>query len=150
MRGCTPLRHASGITTWESLVHTLKVKVFVAQSCLTLCDPMGCSLPGSSVYGILQARILEWDSHSLLQEIFPIQKSNPGLLYCRQILYHLSHPRSQFTLCWVTNSIPAVSQVWGLCPAMNTDLMYTVSITTPGCKPGGFSFNSLTPPVPFN
>ena len=32
----------------------------VAQSCLTLCDPMDCSLPGSSVYGILQARILEW------------------------------------------------------------------------------------------
>ena len=31
-----------------------------AQSCLTLCDPMDCSLPGSSVHGILQARILEW------------------------------------------------------------------------------------------
>ena len=38
----------------------LKVKVLVTQSCLTLCDPMGCSLPGSSVHGILQARILEW------------------------------------------------------------------------------------------
>ena len=32
----------------------------VTQSCLTLCDPMDCSLPGSSVHGILQARILEW------------------------------------------------------------------------------------------
>ena len=32
----------------------------VAQSCLILCDPMDCSLPGSSVHGILQARILEW------------------------------------------------------------------------------------------
>jgi len=31
-----------------------------AQSCLTLCDPMECSPPGSSVHGILQARILEW------------------------------------------------------------------------------------------
>ena len=30
------------------------------QSCLTLCDPMDCSPPGSSVHGILQARILEW------------------------------------------------------------------------------------------
>ena len=38
----------------------LKVKVFVIQSCLTLCDPMHCSPPGSSVHGILQARILEW------------------------------------------------------------------------------------------
>ena len=32
----------------------------VAQSCPTLCDPMDCSLPGFSVHGILQARILEW------------------------------------------------------------------------------------------
>ena len=30
------------------------------QLCPTLCDPMGCSLPGSSVHGILEARILEW------------------------------------------------------------------------------------------
>ena len=34
--------------------------VLVAQSCLTLCDPMDCSPPGSSVHGILQARTLEW------------------------------------------------------------------------------------------
>ena len=32
----------------------------VAQSCLTLCDPMDCSLPGSSIHGIFQARVLEW------------------------------------------------------------------------------------------
>ena len=32
----------------------------VAQPCLILCDPMNCSPPGSSVHGILQARILEW------------------------------------------------------------------------------------------
>ena len=32
----------------------------VAESCLTLCDPVDCSLQGSSVHGILQARILEW------------------------------------------------------------------------------------------
>ena len=32
----------------------------VAQPCLTLCYPMNCSPPGSSVYGILQARIVEW------------------------------------------------------------------------------------------
>ena len=34
----------------------------VAQLCLTLCDPMDCSLPGSSVHGIFQARVLEWDA----------------------------------------------------------------------------------------
>ena len=32
----------------------------VAQSCPTLCDPMDCSLSGSSVHGIFQARVLEW------------------------------------------------------------------------------------------
>ena len=32
----------------------------VTQSCLTLCNPMDCSLPGSSVHGIFQARVLEW------------------------------------------------------------------------------------------
>ena len=34
----------------------------VAQSCLTLSDPMDCSLPGSSIHGIFQARVLEWVS----------------------------------------------------------------------------------------
>ena len=37
-----------------------KVKVLVAQSCPTLCNPMDCSPPGSSVHGILQARRQEW------------------------------------------------------------------------------------------
>ena len=37
----------------------------VAQSCPTLCNPMDCSLPGSSVHGIFQARILEWVAISL-------------------------------------------------------------------------------------
>ena len=44
------------------LLQCMKVKSEseVAQSCLTLSDPMGCSLPGSSIHGILQARGLEW------------------------------------------------------------------------------------------
>ena len=41
-------------------VTCLKVKTLVTQSRLTLCDPMCCSPPGSSVNGILQERILEW------------------------------------------------------------------------------------------
>ena len=44
-----------------SVSSTVKeVKVLVVQSCLTLCEPVDCSPPGSSVHGILQARILEW------------------------------------------------------------------------------------------
>ena len=44
------------------LLQCMKVKSEseVAQSCLTLSDPMECSLPGSSVHGIFQARVLEW------------------------------------------------------------------------------------------
>ena len=41
-----------------SSMHEVKVKV--AQCCPTLCDPMDCSLPGSSAHGVLQARILDW------------------------------------------------------------------------------------------
>ena len=55
---------ASGgkVSTYEFGVATTTqtMRVLVAQSCLTLCDPMDCGLPGSSVYGILQARILGW------------------------------------------------------------------------------------------
>ena len=40
----------------------------VVQSCLTLCDPLDCSLPGSSVHGILQARILKWIAISFFRE----------------------------------------------------------------------------------
>ena len=52
----------------------------VAQPCPILCDPEDCSPPGSSVHGILQARILEWVCHVLLQGIFRTQESNPYLL----------------------------------------------------------------------
>ena len=47
----------------------------VAKLCLTLCNPMGYSLPGSSVHGILQARILGVGCHALLQRNLP----NPGI-----------------------------------------------------------------------
>ena len=51
------------IHKWYSILISLKknpVCVLVAQLCSTLCDSMDCSLPGSSVHGILQARTLEW------------------------------------------------------------------------------------------
>ena len=50
------------------------VKLLVAQSCLTLCDPMDCSPPGSSVHGILQARVLGWVAIS-----FSRKYPNPGV-----------------------------------------------------------------------
>ena len=51
------------------------------------CDPLDCSLPGFSVHGILQARILEWVAISFSRGIFPTQGLNPGLLHYRQILH---------------------------------------------------------------
>ena len=62
--------------------------------CLTLCDPMDCSPPGSSIHGILQARILEWVAIFLVQGIFPTQGSNPSLPHCRQMLCWLSYQGS--------------------------------------------------------
>ena len=52
---------ASGpITSWQIDGETRDIDIEVAQSCPTLCDPMDCSLLGSSVHGIFQARVVEW------------------------------------------------------------------------------------------
>ena len=48
---------------------TVKRESEVAQSCLTPSNPMDCSLPGSSVHGIFQARVLEWDAIAFSEEI---------------------------------------------------------------------------------
>ena len=61
----------------------------VVQSCLTLCNTMDYT-----VHEILQARILEWVAFLFSRGIFPTQGWNPGLLYCRWILYQLSHNES--------------------------------------------------------
>ena len=66
------------------LSHTMHAKSL--QSCPVLWDPMYCGLPGSSAHEILQARI-----YAFLQGIFGTHRSNPALLHCRQILYHLSY-----------------------------------------------------------
>ena len=67
--------------------------MLIAQFCSTLCNPMDYSPPGSSVHGILQARILE-GCHAFFQGIFPTQGLYPGLLHYRRILYCLSHQGS--------------------------------------------------------
>ena len=63
----------------------------VAQSCLTLCNPMNCSLPRFSIHGIFPGNNTGVGCHFLLQGIFLTQGLNPGLLHCRQMLYCLSH-----------------------------------------------------------
>ena len=62
-----------------------------AHSCQTLCVPMDCSPPGSSLYGDSPGKNTVVGCHAFLQGIFPTQRLNLGLLHCRQILYHLSY-----------------------------------------------------------
>ena len=73
----------------------------VTQSSLTLCGAMDCSQPGFSLHGDSPGKNTGVGCHALLKGIFPIQGSNPGLLHCRQILYHLSHQGSPRILEWV-------------------------------------------------
>ena len=54
----------------------------VAQSCLTLGDPMDCSLPGSSVHGIFQARALEWGAIAFSYSI---------LIWCKTFISHFPY-----------------------------------------------------------
>ena len=100
--------HASLLTLKSCSSHLsfLSECILVVQLCLTLCDLMDCSMPGSSVHGILQARILELVAIPLLQEIFPTQGSNPGLpAVCRQILYHINHQENPFLVKWLLNKL---------------------------------------------
>ena len=66
----------------------------VPQSRLTLCNPMDCSPPGSSVHEDSPGTNTEMGCHALLQEIFPTLELNWGLPHCRQILYLLSYQGS--------------------------------------------------------
>ena len=55
---------------WQDILKVMKEKSEseVAQSCPTFSDPMDCSLPGSSVHGIFQARVLEWGAIAFSKE----------------------------------------------------------------------------------
>ena len=60
------------------LLQCMKVKSEseVAQSCLTLSDPMDCSLPGSSIHGTFQARVLEWDAIAFSEKMLTTWKES--------------------------------------------------------------------------
>ena len=90
---CIP-RHLLPKISCRLMMIKMMVKVLVAEWYTALCNPMDCK----------PIRLLcPWNSpgkntgvvcHSILQEILLTQGSNLGLPYCRQILYHLSHPGS--------------------------------------------------------
>ena len=85
----------SHITICVLFLQVLSKWVWVARSCLTLCDDMDCSLPGSSVHGIFQTRIFEWVAMPSSRGSSKTSGSNPGLLHCKHILFSLSHQRSK-------------------------------------------------------
>ena len=60
--------HWSGLP-FPSLMHESERQSEVAQSCPTLSDPMDCSLPGSTIHGSFQARVLEWGAIALLLQL---------------------------------------------------------------------------------
>ena len=65
--GFSRQQHWSGLP-FPSPMHERKSESEVAQSCLTLSDPMDCSLSGSSVHGIFQARVLKWGATAFSEE----------------------------------------------------------------------------------
>ena len=69
-------------------MHSFSKMLIVAQSCLTLCNPMDYSPPGSSVHGILQAKILEWVAISFSRGSSQPRNRTHISFIGRQILYH--------------------------------------------------------------
>ena len=86
----------------------------VTQSSPTLCDPMDCSPPGSSIYGNSPGKNPGMGCHAFLQGIFPTWGLNPGLLHCRCILFFF------FFLCWQSN----VSALFFLILFLNFTILY--------------------------
>ena len=82
-----------------------------AQLCLTLCDPMNCSSPGSSVHGNSPGKNTRVGCHAPPQGLFPTQRSNPGLPYFRWILYHLSHQGSPYIYIYTQTHTHAYTQL---------------------------------------
>ena len=80
--------------------HVFKYYMLVTQACQTLCNPMNCSLPGSSVHGILQARILEW-------VVIPFFR---GSSWPRNWSW-VSHIAGRFFTIWATRKAPKILKI---------------------------------------
>ena len=86
---------------WEVFVYQCAngLSFEVAQSCLTLCNPMDCSLPCFSVHGIFQARLLEWVAISFSKGSSQPRDWTGVSLHCRQTLYPaLGHVKCKINL----------------------------------------------------
>ena len=129
------------VVTWRyTLTHS------VAQLCLTLSDSMTCSPPGSSVHGIIQARITGLGCYFLFQEIFPTEGLNSFLLPLLHwqadsfITSHLGSPKTYFQLLLRENSGVTIS---GTDPPPRESIHSSNQLATTfgylGCVGGGIS-----------
>ena len=82
----SPGKNTSGLP-FPSPMHESESEV--AQSCLTLSDPMDCSLSGSSMHGIFQARVLEWGAiiYSTLGEMEQLEVVLKAIIYQELTIY---------------------------------------------------------------
>ena len=91
---CDPGIEPGSPVLQEDSFHWTSVRAKTFQSCPTLCDPMDCSLPSSSVHGILQARILGWVAVPSSRES-SLPRDQTHISYFswtgRQFLYHYHH-----------------------------------------------------------
>ena len=81
------------------------------QLCPTLCNPKDCSLPGSSVRGILQARMLEWVAISSSRGSSPSRDrahTSCGSCIGRRVRYHRASP-----VCLILSLFPSHTEPWG-------------------------------------
>ena len=101
------LCHKQNHNYWDAftcLVSTVNFLCLVAQSCLTLCNPMDCGPPGSSVHGDSPGKNTWMGFHALLQEIFLTLGSNPCLSCllqaCSLLLVPSGKPKRKFNFGW--------------------------------------------------
>ena len=106
---CSVTKTCPTLDTQDVLCLYQVKKVKVAQLCPTLCDPMDCSPPGSSVHGISQARTLEWVAVSYSR--ISCRPRNQTLVACtgRQILYQSYQGSPAFTWSYCqSNMMPGL------------------------------------------
>ena len=90
------------------LLQCMKVKSEseVAPSCLTLSDPMDCSLPGSSVHAIFQARVLEWGAMAFTRKLEMVVTLGKFLSYQNLVCSH----KIDLSSCFIFNFVHIVDQ----------------------------------------
>ena len=111
------------------LLQCMKVKSEseVAQSCPTLSDPMDCSLPGSSVHGIFQARVLKWGAIAFSGTLFYFTI----MLYYRMLYYRMLPPCNPQLLSHVTKDLfIALQFTWSIICSYQKEKTYQKTINT--------------------